>query len=460
MASISKRENGTYSVIYYAMIDGKKKQMWETFATHKEAKARKAEVENEINDGTFIPPSKQTIADFINDFVSLYGEEKWSLSTYSANISLIDNYINPLIGYEHIQTFTVKSADEFIKKLRKTPPVCTKYRKPKGETVGPAVIENSYKLLRCAFGQAVRWEIIKRNPFELVTKPKLTYKTREIWDAGTIRKALDECRDSKLYVSINLSFACSLRIGEILGLTWDNIHISDEDIANDNAHLYIEKELQRASMRAIETLEEKDIIKIFPAFKVDAKTRLILKTPKTESSNRRVWIPKTLAYILREFKQTQETMKEMLGCEYYDYNLAVPLPNGRPCEERVLTESFQRLREECELPNVVFHSLRHSSTTYKLKLNKGDIKATQGDTGHSQADMVTKVYAHILDEDRKVNAVKMENAFYSEYANPDLRGVKAPSSNDNSFDINIFIEKLKDASPEKLALLAELMKKE
>ena len=80
------------------------------------------------------------------------------------------------------------------------------------------------------------------------------------------------------------------------------------------------------------------------------------------------------------------------------------------------------MKRDAQLPDVVFHSLRHSSTTYKLKLNHGDIKATQGDTGHSQADMVTKVYAHILDEDRKVNAQKFESAFY---ANPDLRGVQA-----------------------------------
>jgi len=65
------------------------------------------------------------------------------------------------------------------------------------------------------------------------------------------------------------------------------------------------------------------------------------------------------------------------------------------------------------LPDVVFHSLRHSSTTYKLTLNNGDIKATQGDTGHAQAEMVTRVYAHILDEDRKVNAEKFEAAFYT-----------------------------------------------
>ena len=49
------------------------------------------------------------------------------------------------------------------------------------------------------------------------------------------------------------------------------------------------------------------------------------------------------------------------------------------------------------------------------------LKATQGDTGHAQASMVTEVYAHILDEERKINAQKFEVAFY---ANPDMRRVE------------------------------------
>jgi len=454
MATIIER-NKKYSVVYYVMVDGKRKQMWETFPTSKEAKARKAAVENEINDGTFIPPSKQTIREFLQDYVQLYGEEKWSLSTYSSNIAFFDNYVNPLIGDEPIQTFTARSANMFFKRLKKTKAVDTGYHKPRTEFVGPSVLENGYKILRCAFGRAVKWEIIKRNPFELVDKPKYNYKHREIWDAETIRKALDECRDSKLYVAMNISFACSLRIGEILGLTWDNIHISEQDIAADNAHLFVEKELQRASLKAIKALDEKDIKFIFPAFKPNATTRLVLKTPKTESSVRKVWLPKTLAYILLEYRTTQESMREMLGSEYYEHNLVVCLPNGRPCEERVITEAFQHLRDKCG----AFHSLRHSSTTYKLKLNKGDIKATQGDTGHSQADMVTRVYAHILDEDRKVNAVKMEQAFYSPQANPDLRNVRPPESEEsNNLELESFIAKLRNASPEKLALLAELFK--
>ena len=79
---------------------------------------------------------------------------------------------------------------------------------------------------------------------------------------------------------------------------------------------------------------------------------------------------------------------------------------------RAIRGQLKKLIEEHNLPPVVFHSLRHSSVTYKLKLNGGDIKAVQGDSGHSQVDMVTDVYSHIIDEDRRRNAELFEEAFY------------------------------------------------
>ena len=187
-------------------------------------------------------------------------------------------------------------------------------------------------------------------------------------------------------------------------------------------NIIVNKELARVDQRAIDALGEKDIIFMFPRIvKAKSTTRLVLKRPKTETSIRKVWLPKTLAYILRDWHQKQDKLKEIMGDEYADYNLVLALETGRPCEDRVIGNQFERLKKSANLPNVVFHSLRHSSTTYKLKLNHGDIKATQGDTGHAQASMVTEVYAHILDEERKINAQKFEVAFY---ANPDMRRVE------------------------------------
>ena len=105
--------------------------------------------------------------------------------------------------------------------------------------------------------------------------------------------------------------------------------------------------------------------------------------------------------------------KEAFGDEYRDFNLVMANSLGMPTEDSRITAMFKELITMHNLPYVVFHSLRHSSITYRLKLNGGDIKAVQGDSGHAQATMVTDQYSHILDEDRKANAELFENAFYS-----------------------------------------------
>lgn len=453
MATIVKRKK-KYAVVYNFIEDsGEKKQKWETWNTYKDALKRKAQVENDLLDGTFIAPSNQTVEGFLYDFVSLYGEQNWGVSTYDSNVGLIGNYINPAIGKMLVQDITPKVIDAFYKQLRKTKSVISRGRKPKNEYVTDINVERIHKLLKCAFKQAVRWDMIKKNPFELVTVKKVKYTRRDIWTAENIRQALDACEDSKLYVAMNLAFACSMREGEILGLTWDNVHISDEDIAADNAYVFIDKELMRCSKRAIEALDKKDIIKIFQPLMPNTSTRVVLKKPKTDSSVRKVWLPKTVAHILQKWKTAQDELKEFLGDEYEDDNLVVALTNGRPCEGRVLLKSFKELREKAELPNVVFHSLRHSSTTYKLKLNHGDLKATQGDTGHAEIDMITSVYAHILDDDRKINAQKFDAAFYMQ---PDLHEVNPPKPEKPEIDLNGLIEQLRE-SPQLVQSLAQLI---
>ena len=83
--------------------------------------------------------------------------------------------------------------------------------------------------------------------------------------------------------------------------------------------------------------------------------------------------------------------------QYQDYNLVMATTFGLPIEDSYLRDQMQKVIDEQGLPDVVFHSLRHTSVTYKLKLSGGDIKVVQGDSGHAQADMVTEVYGHIID---------------------------------------------------------------
>ena len=82
----------------------------------------------------------------------------------------------------------------------------------------------------------------------------------------------------------------------------------------------------------------------------------------------------------------------------------------------------------------------------------GDIKATQGDTGHSQADMVMDLYSHILDEDRRVNAQRFEDSFYKQNME---NYVEVPQAS-KKVDIDQVLEKIKQDSELLQLLIATL----
>lgn len=96
---------------------------------------------------------------------------------------------------------------------------------------------------------------------------------------------------------MNLTFAGSLRIGKLLGLTWDCVDISPEAIQEGRAYICVNKELQRVSKEAVKELDGKDVLLIFPEESKCCKTVRILKTPKTDSSVRKIFLPKSVAMV-------------------------------------------------------------------------------------------------------------------------------------------------------------------
>ena len=197
--------------------------------------------------------------------------------------------------------------------------------------------------------------------------------------------------------------------------------------------IYINKELQRVDVASLNALENKNVITRFPSLSSRCTTVQVLKSPKTDSSIRTIFLPKTVAEMLVEFKAEQDMTKEALGAEYTDYNLVVAGPLGMPTEQSTINGALKKLIEKNDLPKVVFHSFRHSSITYKLKLNGGDIKAVQGDSGHAQASMVTEQYAHILDDDRRLNAQRFDDFFYQHHgAEPEMPHQTAQPIPENS----------------------------
>ena len=330
----------------------------------------------------------------------------------------------------YITTRVIEGYYQRLLKYEAADPMCGKR---KHQFVSPSTVRSVHKILRSAFEQAVKWELMEKNPCIYATLPKYTSKKRDIWTAETLFHALKVCDDPKLRLCINLSFSCSLRLGELLGLTWDCVDISPESIDAGRASIYINKELQRVDVASLNALENKNVITRFPSLSSRCTTVQVLKSPKTDSSIRTIFLPKTVAEMLVEFKAEQDMTKEALGAEYTDYNLVVAGPLGMPTEQSTINGALKRLIEKNNLPKVVFHSFRHSSITYKLKLNGGDIKAVQGDSGHAQASMVTEQYAHILDDDRRLNAQRFDDFFYQHQgAEPEMPHQTAQPIPENS----------------------------
>ena len=159
---------------------------------------------------------------------------------------------------------------------------------------------------------------------------------------------------------------------------------------------------------------------------MNTSTALVLKTQKTKTSVRKVFLPNTVAQMLVKRKEQIEELKELFGDEYLDYNLVFANSSGRPMEGQVITRALKQLIRDNNLPDVVFHSFRHASITYKLKWNGGDMKSVQGDSGHARMDMVADVYSHIIDEDRRFNAQRFDEQFYHAKALKDMKGKTAP----------------------------------
>ncbi|RHQ16347.1 site-specific integrase [Lachnospiraceae bacterium AM48-27BH] len=462
MAYIRKRKN-SYSVVYRVKnAEGIEHQKSESYATQKEAEKRKKEIEYKQSLGTFVVPKCTRVKELVREYVRIYGHNEWGVSTYDGNIGLINNYILPTIGEAPLSEINNHFMEKYYASLLKMPAVKSTRNMDGDKMITAATVHQIHKVLRSCFRQAVKWEMMDKNPAIDATLPKYKAEEREIWTAEMLMQAIDACENKWLKVAFHLAFAATVRIGELLGLTWDCVDVSEEAIAENRAYIFINKQVERVSRNAVDELDAKEVILIFPSQKKNNKTVRVLKTPKTDTSERKVYIPKFVAQILVDIKKEQDELKDILGSEYQDYNLVMATTFGLPIGDSYLRDQMQKVIDEQGLPDVVFHSLRHTSVTYKLKLSGGDIKAVQGDSGHAQADMVTEVYGHIIDEDRRKNAQRMEDAFYNrENLNPQMKGADAAQTANTvavpeGVDAELLMKVL--GNPEMAALLTSLAK--
>lgn len=356
-----------------------------------------------------------TVSELMDEYVQSHGNKNWQPSTMHGNKGLIKNYIKPYIGDVPVSAMSPRLIQSYYDDLPNHKAVQGYRKKGEPKNITVRMVKEIHKVLRPALDLAVRWGVIPINPILSVKPPKQPKSTRAQWTRRELSDALSQCNDELTYLCICLVFACSLRTGELAGLTWDCVNATEESIQNNSSYIFVNKTLQRVNLEDINTRREieEDIIKRFPPIMNAKVSAIVLKTTKTELSTRRIYLPSTVARLLIEHKAVQEREKEFFGSAYNDYGLVISQPNGNPYDVRNLSKRFKGFTSKHKLRDVDFYSLRHTSATEKLRATH-DVKAVQGDMGHARADMTQNVYSEIVDEDRRNNAILIEELFFKD----------------------------------------------
>lgn len=248
---------------------------------------------------------------------------------------------------------------------------------------------------------AVDNDLLRKNPAKGCLDGYTDYKKRNALTREEQRIFLDFVKNSKYYnvylpmLQIMIGTAC--RIGEISGLTWDDVDMKKREI-HINHQLVYEK--------------------------VDGKATLYIDTPKSESGNRTIGMTSQVRNAFLEQKALCIRLGRRSVVEVDGYKDFIFLNNwNRPYTTtgfnavlgRIVTHYNKEEQKKAEkekrkpllLPHISNHILRHTGCTRMAEAGM-DIKVLQTIMGHSDPAITLKVYDHVDNERMKNEVLKVE----------------------------------------------------
>lgn len=443
MASMVPR-NGKYAVVYY---EGEERRpVWKSGLSYTEAEKLKSRKNNEekkwreqrkrerrnaksseyaaVSSNAGENPTDATVEEFIEDFIVKYGTKHWGDSYYSSSRSKMSNYVYPYLGQHRIVDVTTQMIDDYYDFLiKKCVPVANRGQKNKrAEHVSPSLVHDIHKIMRTAFNQARRWKNIRQNPLLDADVPEHKSKERPAFAPSEFETILDYTDNTSVYerytthVALCIQYYCTTRGGEVGALQWPDYNPGEKT-------LHIFKALGRVDKKNLDLPKLKIFYK-FPILNPFNKTMTVLKSPKTEATERFGKLNRLMVEKLDRLKKMQEEMVETIfGDSYQDNQLIICQPNGRPIMPEQLNRMFKAIIVEMRenghtftsvpenlLDEVVFHSVRAVSATKKMKVSNGNVKAVMQAGGWAEPDMVIR-YSKAYDEDQVDIVNQMEDDY-------------------------------------------------
>lgn len=279
-------------------------------------------------------------------------------STYETYYRCMHKYALPFFTIDGNSRMTKESVKRFAETIREN----------------DQLAESTKRKILTIFRIALK-DILKEVPdhtsiMEAVRLPKSESREIQVFsvkEQKVLEAAAFRCEDKRA-LGVILCFYTGIRLGELCALRWS-------DIDTDAGMLSVMRTVCRTKSFEPENAK---------------KTELVVGTPKSRKSARKIPLPTFLMDIVltsRQFIPSDENAY-ILSCK------------STPVDPRSYQKLFQRILEDAQLPERKFHTIRHTFATRALELGI-DIKTVSEILGHSNVSTTLNIYAHSLMEHKK-----------------------------------------------------------
>lgn len=379
---IRERGKGNWAVVIDLGRDanGKRRQKWHTVHGGKrDAQRELTRLLNELHTGSYVEPTKFTVAQYLDKWLAESAKPKVGGTTYDVYFIIVEKHLKPALGHLGLSKLQPLHIQSYLTEAHRSG------RSDGRGGLSALTVRHHHRLLHTALEQAVKWQLLARNPAAGVEPPRSKEQEMQVLDADGMRALLEAAEGSHIYLPILLAVGTGLRRGEILGLRWQDL------------------DLQAGTLTVRQSLEE-------------TSTGLSFKAPKTKSSKRTIHLPPVVTEALIRHKAARAAHRLKVGSAYEDHGLVIAWEDGRPFRPHYVTLAFSRLVKKHKLP-IRFHDLRHTQATALIALGE-HMKTISSRLGHSSIQITMDRYGHLLPGMDQAAAARFDGLLRGDIATP------------------------------------------
>ena len=380
--SIEKRGKNSYRLTVSEGFDLNGRPMIHRKTIHgtkKEAEVELAKFVTEVQNGLVIDGKSLKFSEFVDVWKRDYGSKELASTTYKRYCRMLETRILPYFGHFYINKIRPTDIMKFYDLLEKDTQLVRKKgnngSKTKKPLSGKTILEH-HRLLRAMLHRAVYWQLIVSNPAERVQPPRAKKPKRKSYDDEQTKILLENLEkltveDTKYKVAIILTIFTGVRLGELMGLEWQDVDFRNGIISINRSSQYL------------------------------SDMGVFTKVPKTESSIREIAIPEFIISLLEEYKLWYEDQKSLYGELWTNSDRLFVQADGKPMHPSSISKWFVKYVSTIGLPVINFHGLRHTNASLSVAQNV-DIAVVSARLGHAQISTTLDFYVHpLLSHNRK-----------------------------------------------------------